>query len=125
MKWRDLTEEQREERRAEQRAAEAARREFTDQKLSESAAASFLGVTGPAMARLLAEGRTTLWAEDLARYRARRDSVPQPGKPYPPITNRARKAAADAAELGELISDGDQDDDRDDDEQPEEGRVAA
>ena len=112
MRWADLTEEQREQRRAEQRAAEAERRQFIDHKLTESAAASFLGVTGPAMARLLAEGRTTLWAEDLARYRARRDSVPQPGKPYPPISNRARRAAADAAELEDLADDAEQDDDQ-------------
>lgn len=50
--------------------------EFTDTKESEAAAAAFLRVTQADLRKLLAEGRTTLWGEDLARYRARRDSVP-------------------------------------------------
>lgn len=114
MKWADLTEEQREQHRAEQRAVEAERRQFTDHKLTEAAAAAFLGVTVPAMARLLAEGRTTLWVEDLARYRARRDYGPQPGKSYPPITTR-RKGVAEVL-LDELEGD---DIDQDDDDQSE------
>lgn len=94
VQWRDLSPEQRAERRREQAAAEAkAQWEFTDTKLTLAAAATLLKVTKPELSELLAEGRTTLRAEDLARYKNRRDCRPLPGREWPRSgSGRSRKA---------------------------------